>query len=163
MRIFGGLYFILRSLMNAYIIIEELKISLSFWTYQTIIFSSAALLIVFVKPYKKLHANILDPLLLALTALICHLLSQERGVANPTLIFTLIILPAVVFCSYNILIIMNGLRRKMVGFFKRMCCRRVTRHDVLCEVLERDTCTCDPLIVPTSSLVDITTNDDINN
>ena len=163
MRIFSGLYFILRVKMNAYMIFEALKIPLSFWTYQTIIFSLAALLIAFIKPYKKLHANICDTLLLSLSALICLLLSQHSRLISPTFLFILCALPAVVFCSYNILIIMNGLRRKMVGFFKRMCCRRVTRHDVLCEVLERDTCTCDPLIVPTSSLVDITTNDDINN
>ena len=158
MRIFGGLYFILRVLVNVHIIFEILKISLSFWTYQTIIFSSAALLIAFVKPYKKLYANIFESLLLALTALLCHLLSQKPGVVSQTLLFILIAVPAVVFCSYNILIITNGFRRQLVGLFKRMCCRRVARHDVLCGVLERSTSECDPLIVLTSSSVNITTN-----
>ena len=63
MRFFGELYFLLRALSNAYGIIENLKISLPFWTYQTIIFSAAALLIAFIIPYKKLHANIFDTLL----------------------------------------------------------------------------------------------------
>ena len=150
MRIFGGLYFILRTLANAYIFFEGFKFLPSFWTYQTIIFSSAALLIAFVKPYKKLHANIFDTLLLALTALVCHLLSQERRFISSTLLFILIALPGVVFCSYNIIVITNVFRRQLVGLFKRMCSRRVTRHDLLCGILERNSSECDPLIVPTS-------------
>ena len=160
MRFFGGLYFILRALSNTYGVIET---SLPFWTYQTIIFSSTALLIAFVKPYKNLHANVCDAFLLALTALISHVLSQEPGLISPTLLSILIATPAVVFCSYNILIITNGFRRKIVDLFKQMCCRRVTRQDVLCGVLERGTSECDPLIVPTSSPTMPSTVNDANN
>ena len=117
MRIFAGFYFILRLFTNLY---HGLRfyIIISFWTYQTVLFSMAALIIATVKPYKKTHMNILETLLLALAALVCHLLSQDREIINPTMLFALAILPACGFAAYNVMILT---RRHVTDVFKRIC------------------------------------------
>ena len=105
MRIFAGFYFILRLFMGFYRTLELYKVSISFWTYQTILFSTAALIIATVKPYKKTHVNILETLLLALAALLCHLLSQDYKAINTTQVFVLLLLPAGGFALYNTFVI----------------------------------------------------------
>ena len=129
MRIFAGFYFITRVLITLYYILVPQSLSISFWTYQTVLFSSAALVIALVKPYKRIYMNILDTLQLAIIALLCHLLSQKDTRINLTLLFVLCILPAAGFALYNILIRTERLRRRVFNFFKR-CCRKVAHPDM---------------------------------
>ena len=105
MRIFAGFYFILRILTCLHYTLRVYKVSISFWTYQTILFSTAALIIATVKPYKKTHVNILETLLLALAALLCYLLSQDYKAINTTQVFVLSLLPAAGFVLYNTFVI----------------------------------------------------------
>ena len=137
MRIFSGFYFILRVLTGLYTGIRVLTASISFWTYQTILFASAALVIAIVKPYKKTYANILDALLLAMTALICLLLSQNERFINPTILFVLAITPALGFVSYNAFMRTKRLRRCIIDFFIKRCenMRNHSRKDSISDEL----------------------------
>ena len=65
MRSFSGLYFVLRVLSPLFFVTHRF---LPQWTYETILFLSAAMLIALVRPYKKMYMNILDSLLLALAS-----------------------------------------------------------------------------------------------
>ena len=157
MRIFAGFYFILRILTGLYGNIPgSWRHSLSFWTYQTILFSTATFLIAFVKPYKKTYMNFFDALLLALSALLSHLLSQPYKFINPTLLFVLCILPAVGFGMYNILMITNRLRRWITDFFKQKCCKRVT-HSAAHSTSKQQR-----LLLPTHMTVETTNYQTIN-
>ena len=54
MRSFSGLYFVLRVLAPLFFITHRF---LSKWTYETILFTSAAMLIALVQPYKKMYTH----------------------------------------------------------------------------------------------------------
>ena len=149
MRVFAGFYFILRVLISLYYSLQLQQISFSFWTYQTIIFSSAALLIAFVKPYKKTYMNILDTLQLAWMTLLCLLLSQEH--TEPILLFVLCLVPAVGFASYNTVKLTKRLRRQVTGFLNQTCCRWKVANPCHAQELSNS----EPLIEPTSTVVDV--------
>ena len=99
MRSFSGLYFVLRILAPLFFITHRF---LSKWTYETILFTSAAMLIALVQPYKKMYMNVLDSLLLALLAMLCHLLSTSPDYSATRNIeaFTICLIPGVVFWLY---------------------------------------------------------------
>ena len=99
MRSFFGLYFVLRVLSYLYFITYRF---LSEWTYETILFTSAAMLIALVQPYKKMYMNVLDSLLLALLAMLCHLLSTspDYSATRDIEVFTICLIPGVVFWLY---------------------------------------------------------------
>ena len=157
LRIFAGFYFILRIIICLYGSIPgSWRHSLTFWTYQTILFSTAALVIAFVKPYKNTYMNFLDALLLALTALLSHLLSRQYKLINPTFLFVMCILPAVGFGLCNILWITNRLRRWITDFFKQKCCNGVVYSAALGCVHGFSTSEQQRLLLPTHMTVETT-------
>ena len=95
MRSFAGFYLILRYLPAFSGLFHKLHIA--DWLYRGYLFSIAALLIAFAKPYKEKYMNVLDTLLLAHLSIVCHLLTRNRfsGEGTQTLIITLI--PALLF------------------------------------------------------------------
>ena len=99
MRTFSGLYFGLRIISTFYFVTLGF---ISQWTYEAILFSSAAMLIALIQPYKKTYMNVLDSLLLSLLAMICLLLSMSskyssiRGIE----VFTISLIPAAIFWLY---------------------------------------------------------------
>ena len=99
MRSFSGLYFILRVLAPPYFITHRF---LSEWTYETILFTSAAMLTALVQPYKKMYMNVLDSLLLALLAILYHLLSisPDYSATRGIEVFAICLIPGVVFWLY---------------------------------------------------------------
>ena len=75
MRSFSGLYFGLRIVSTFYFVTYRF---LPQWTYEAILFLSAAMLIALVQPYKKTHMNVLNSLsVLSLLAMNCLLLSTS--------------------------------------------------------------------------------------
>ena len=74
MKSFSGLYFGLRIVSTFYFITYRF---LPQWTYEAILFLSAAMLIALVRPYKETYMNVLDLLLLYLLAMNCLLLSTS--------------------------------------------------------------------------------------
>lgn len=68
MRSFSGLYFILRGVTMASYELSHLQITENTWFICTILFSVVALIISYVKPYKKWYMNLVDTLLLSLLA-----------------------------------------------------------------------------------------------
>jgi hypothetical protein len=99
MRSFSGLYFVLRVLSPLYFVTHTF---LPQWTYEAILFSSAALLIALARPYKKMYMNVLDSLLLALLAMLCHLLSisSDYSATRGIEVFTICLIPSVAFWLY---------------------------------------------------------------
>ena len=166
MRIFAGFYFILGALIVAYdfLRIDLWKISLAFWTYQTFLFTLAALLIAFVQPYKKTYINVFEVLLLLHSAVVCHLLSEEQKSINQTWLFVVCVLPFMGFASFVILMLINRLIRRVINFFKcQMCCKKISGSDT--PGCMNDLSTSQPLIAsgcPTSTTVDIANYGTIN-
>ena len=103
MRSFSGLHFVLRVLSP---ILVATRRFLPQWSYEAILFSSAAMLIALVRPYKKMYMNVLDSLLLALLTMICHLLSISDSPYYLTIrgieVFTISLIPGVTFWLYLI-------------------------------------------------------------
>lgn len=69
MRSFSGLYFILRGVTMASQELSHLQITENTWFICAILFSVVALVISYVKPYKKWYMNLVDTILLSLLAL----------------------------------------------------------------------------------------------
>ena len=99
MRSFSGLYFVLRVLSPLFFIMHRF---LPKWTYEAILFTSAAMLIALVQPYKKMYMNVLDSLLLVFLAMLCHLLSisPDYSATQGIVVFTICLIPGVVFWLY---------------------------------------------------------------
>ena len=97
MRSFSGLYFFLVCLviLNNAIVYRNLK--LYTFIYTSLIFVASALLIAFIKPYKRTYMNVLDTLLLAHLTVICILLSREYFIGDGIEAFAVILVPAIVF------------------------------------------------------------------
>ena len=74
MRYFSALYFLMRPVMIILYVVRVLRVSNTYF-YAIIIFISVALVIAFVKPYKKTFMSFSDTVLLALVALFCLLSS----------------------------------------------------------------------------------------
>lgn len=116
MRSFSGLYFVLRVLSPLFFVTHRF---LPQWTYETILFLSAAMLIALVRPYKKMYMNILDSLLLAILAVNCHLLSISSNylTIQGIEVFTISLLPGVIFWLYLIFKLVFKLWKRI-----RYCC-----------------------------------------
>ena len=83
MRSFAGLYFILRPLIliaGVVVSIPVLMISNQDPYFpRSVVFIATSLVIALCRPYKKLYMNVLDSLLLAHLAILCHLISSYPG------------------------------------------------------------------------------------
>ena len=124
LRSFSALYLLLRYLP---ILIHTAKIfHLTNWQYFGFLFSFTALLIAYVKPYKKRYMNILDTLLLAHISLMCQLLTREWFSGAETQILLICLIPALVFGLLLIVKLCSKLRkcRALKWCIKVRCCQR---------------------------------------
>ena len=69
MRSFSGLYFLLRGVTMASHELRHTQLTENTWFFCTVLFSIAALVISYLKPYKKWYMNLMDTLLLSFLAL----------------------------------------------------------------------------------------------
>ena len=81
MRSFAGLYFILRPLVFIAGSVASILLISNNDPYfpRSIMFIATALIIALCRPYKKMYMNVLDSLLLAHLAIVCHLISSYPG------------------------------------------------------------------------------------
>ena len=101
MRCFSSLYFLLRPVVIFMYYARLYHLWNHMWIVSTILFVSLALLIAFVKPYKKTYMNVSDTLILALLSLLSLLLTtafEYPGIA-PYTIGSLMFSPMVVFLA----------------------------------------------------------------
>ena len=130
MRSFAGLYFIVRPLVfiaGSVASIPVLMISNNDPYFPiSVVFIATSLMIALCRPYKKMYMNVLDSLLLAPLAILCHLISSYPGFQyTDKFVYTyiaMIALPLVCFMLFFI----NGAFKKIVktsGFeqFLRKC------------------------------------------
>ena len=99
MRSFSGFYFLLRYTPAFASLIKEATDKLAHmhtWIIRGLIFSFAALLIAFSKPYKLCYMNVLDTLLLTHLSLICHLLARNWFPGSETQILLVVLIPALI-------------------------------------------------------------------
>jgi hypothetical protein len=84
MRSFAGLYFIVRPLpFIAGAVVSVFMISNNDPYFpRSIVFIATSLMIALCRPYKKMYMNVLDSLLLAHLAILCHLISSYPGFQN---------------------------------------------------------------------------------
>ena len=95
MRSFSGLYFILRIVL---VIVNDLDSSLNVVAfYVAVILSSTALLIAFVKPYKRIMDNLSDTLLLALLTLLILSFNLISSTYKYVVSMAIIFIPLVMF------------------------------------------------------------------
>ena len=95
MRSFSGLYYVMAIILYSNLRIKQLLHILR-WQYQSLIFLSFSLLIIIVRPYKRMYMNILDALILAHAAIFCILLSRDPFAGEETQIFVFLLIPSIV-------------------------------------------------------------------
>ena len=100
MRSFSGLYFFLRVIVCLYCF--TLKY-LSMWSFEALLFAATAVLIAFIKPYKKVYMNVIDALLLLVLAVLSVLLSSGYSSNRGTEVFIVSLTPALGFWLYVVL------------------------------------------------------------
>lgn len=77
MRCFSALYFFMRAMILVIYMIRTFRFSTHMWFFAIVLFGGVAMLIAFVKPYKKTYMNLVDTLLLALVAVLCLLMTTS--------------------------------------------------------------------------------------
>jgi hypothetical protein len=156
MRSFSGLYFFLicvTYLRNALFVSRDLK--LFPFIYASLIYLACALLIAFIKPYKKRYMNVLDTLLLAQFTVTCILLSREYFHGDGTQMFAIFLIPPIVFKMLLLFKICMKFVNVLVNWYKnRSKCdpNNGLEYSEPCidEPRERQ-----PLINPTSTVIGI--------
>ena len=97
LRSFSGLYFILRVVVCLYPFMLKF---LSIWAFEALLFSMIAVLVAFVKPYRKIYMNVVDVLLLLLLTLLSLLMSSGYSFDQGTVVLVISLIPAMVFWFY---------------------------------------------------------------
>ena len=130
MRSFAGLYFILRPLpffAGAVVSIPILKISNNDPYFpRSIVFITTSLMIALCRPYNKMYMNVLDSLLLAHLAILCHLISSYPGFQHrDNFVYTASAMMALPFTCFMLFFIYRAFKKivKSSGFerFLRKC------------------------------------------
>ena len=116
MRSFSGVYYAMIILLSLYSLLQLQKLHILSWLYYGFVFLSFSLLIITVRPYKKMHMNILDTLLLMFAAVTCILLSRDYFIGEETQIFIILLVPSTVF---GLLIIFKACNKLKNGLFKK--------------------------------------------
>ena len=157
MRSFSALYFILRIIiLLGVLLLKPLtgRKQLLWFPTGTLVLISA-ILIASCKPYKKMYMTVADTLLLTHFGLLCYLMSVAC-LFNEKYIWpfvkVLFLIPYAVFILW--------LLRMMVSFVRQSCSKRVEHLQRNVQNLEHndsfDSELSQPLIVPTTSTIDIT-------
>ena len=78
MRSFSGVHLLLRIIIIAPVLLLRSIFHIEVWFLRGIILSITALLVALCRPYKQMHTNVLDSVLLFYLATFCHLLSSNQ-------------------------------------------------------------------------------------
>ena len=70
------------------------------WSYWTVLFLAAGLLVAYLKPYKDHYVVVLDTFIFAYATFLCHLLSTDYFLTRRTQFFVCALVPAFVFGLY---------------------------------------------------------------
>ena len=99
MRCFSALYFFMRPIVVVLYMVRAFRYSIHVWCFAIILFGGVALLIAFVKPYKKIYMNLVDTLLLALIAVLCLLMATpfENSFLHALSVLVLYLAPMIIF------------------------------------------------------------------
>jgi hypothetical protein len=102
MRSFSGLHLFLRIALIAPVLLLRSIFHIDVWFLRGIILSITALLVSLCRPYKQMHTNVLDSVLLCYLAMFCHLLSlnQDSEMFSFVLVMQVLLLtPLVIFVA----------------------------------------------------------------
>ena len=123
MRSFAGLYLILRPLVFIAGSVASILISNNDLYFPwSVMFIATSLMIALCRPYKKMYMNVLDSLLLAHLAIICHLISSYPGFNyTDNFVYTIIAMIALPFAYFVLFFIHKGFRKMKSGRFLRKC------------------------------------------
>ena len=126
MRSFAGLYFIVRPLLfiaGSVASIPVLMISNNDPYFpRSIVFIATSLMIALCRPYKKMYMNVLDSLLLAHLAILCHLISSYPGFQyTDKFVYTAIAMIALPFACFMLFFVHKGFRKTKGSRFLRKC------------------------------------------
>ena len=99
MRSWSGFYFLLRFVPLTSSFLNR-SLHITAWSASSLLYITIAVSIALVKPYKKGYMNILDTLLLSLTAMLCHLVTLKYSTATGIQIAVISSIPGIVFWSY---------------------------------------------------------------
>ena len=125
MRSCSGLYFLLRLVPFLIPLTHQILrvIYVSRWTFDSLMYSTIAVAIALIKPYKKNCMNILDALILLNNAAISHLVTSSGYLTgSSTDIYILCLLPSSVFWIYFIFKLIVKVWTK-INFSVRSCIR----------------------------------------
>lgn len=151
MRSFSGIYFSLVCLICLHIIYKIMN--LPTFVFASLIFLATALLVAFLKPYKKTYMNVCDTLLLSHITIISILLSRKYFSADGTKLFAIILIPATMFKLIMLFKIFKRLKVKLCKGCSKQEQLAVNNH---LEESDVDSEERQLLVHPTSTVVDMT-------
>ena len=97
LRFLSGLFFLLRYLAILQFYLFHYISNVSYWLYWSFLWMITAIIIAYLKPYKKWYMNVMDIFLLLYFSVICRLLDRNRFVAEPTQLCIVLIVPTIVY------------------------------------------------------------------
>jgi hypothetical protein len=124
MRSFAGLYFIVRPLPFIAGAIASIFMISNNDPYfpRSIVFIATSLMIALCRPYNKMYMNVLDSLLLAHLAILCHLISSYPGFQSDSFVYTMLAMIALPFVCFMLFFIHKAFRKIMKSdMFLRKC------------------------------------------
>ena len=113
MRSFAGAYFVLRIMLFGITLLGGLLMISNNDPFfgRNILFTSVLILTSLCKPYKKVHMNVLDILLLAHLGLLCHLVSSFEGFEDQSrFVFTFSAMLSLPFISFILVVMVRALQ-----------------------------------------------------
>ena len=119
------------------------------------VFLATALLIGYIKPYKKWYMNALDTLLLAFLSVTCQLLSRDYFSAENTQMLIMFIMPGFIFVLLLILKGFTKLKSKVMSYHESFCkvqCDKETDFETDNHDSDHSS---QPLLLPASASLDI--------
>ena len=97
LRFLSGFFFILRYLAISQYYLFRYIPNVSSWLYGSFLLMITAVMIAYLKPYKKSYMNVMDIFLLLYFSVICRLLDRKSFVAEPTQLCIVLIGPSIVY------------------------------------------------------------------
>ena len=108
MRSLSSLYFVLIYLIPSYHYLHIFKLQISFWSYLEFLFMVVAILVGYLKPYKKSYTNILDTILLASMSVFFTLLARSFFFSEVVQFSMMLMLPVIFF---GLFVVLKGLTK----------------------------------------------------
>ena len=129
MRCLSGLYFALRYLSIIFHCLFQNTQGILYWSYQGFLYLLTAVVVGYLKPYKKNYMNLVDTVLLTYMSIFCHLLSRDYFASEEDQILKIL---TVIPCAFGVVVVLMG-TVEAVKLIKSIKCLKVKWNNIIGE------------------------------